>query len=996
MKRITAIILALMMFLTGAVTVSADTGEGTVFISHVYGGGGKGETPIANNFIELQNTGSTECDLTGYTLVYGEKTVDLAGNTIPAGGSFLITGAAETTTDELLSLDLPEADMTCNWVIDNKNYTIELKNSDSTVDTVTAAEDTEREVSKQKSLKHNADDTYEVIGWKKADNVVNAEYVAANSPKNSKGEAGKVHEASAEPVDPSEPAAPSFTPVVTGDSRVQGFYNGAASLDLELAGRYNSEAMNADGGSLEIVDYNDANGFAYAVSGVKGKVIAVDMNENISGEKVKNLEGKEFDLKKAIEKALEGFTYGDITSVAVSPDGKHLAAAVQADANGDAGAAALFTCSNDGSIELVSAVRVGVQPDMVTFADDETILTADEGEPREGQSSDPKGSVSIVKVSENEMTATPVYFDKYDSQRDELAAAGVLIQKGIDPSEDFEPEYIVVSGGTAYVSLQEANSIAVLDIASGEFTGVYPLGLQDYSKTKVDLEKNDTVELKNYDNVYGIKMPDGIAVKVIGGKTYVLTANEGDSRADWPGMDNESEGKTSPTGSVTLDSKVVWFNASMWDGLDDSKAYVFGGRSFSMYEVASDGLKLVYDSGSSLEEITAQKLPQYFNCSNDKISLDNRSGKKGPEPETVTTGVIDGKTYAFMAIERIGGIAVYDITSPAEAKFVNYINSREFDAAIQGDVSPEGLKFTSSTKGSDGKPVIMAACEVSGTLAVYNCSAVKEQEPESIAIKSAKLSYTTCTYNGKTRTPSVTVKDAAGKTLEKDRDYSVSYQSGRKYVGKYKVTVKGEGNYSGTKVLYFTIVPKAPASAAATLTAKYSTTSGYDDVKFSWDKSTGASGYTVYYKKSSASGYTYLTRTTKTNVYKKDLYDRVKYTFKVVPYYKDASGTRYDSITYETANVYTLKKLSAPKVTRSGSKVKVKWNNIYGESGYQISRSASKTGTNIVSTYSTTSGACKLINATKSRTYYYKVRAYKTIDGKKVYGPWSSVTKFKR
>ena len=161
---------------------------------------------------------------------------------------------------------------------------------------------------------------------------------------------------------------------------------------------------------------------------------------------------------------------------------------------------------------------------------------------------------------------------------------------------------------------------------------------------------SDTVELKNYDNVYGIKMPDGIAVKVIGGKTYVLTANEGDSRADWPGMDNESEGKTSPTGSVTLDSKVVWFNASMLDGLDDSKAYVFGGRSFSMYEVASDGLKLVYDSGSSLEEITAQKLPQYFNCSNDKISLDNRSGKKGPEPETVTTGVIDGKTYAFMAI----------------------------------------------------------------------------------------------------------------------------------------------------------------------------------------------------------------------------------------------------------------------------------------------------------------------------------------------------------
>ena len=902
MKRITAIMLALMMFLTGAITVSADTEAGKVLISHIYGGGGKGETPIANNFIELQNTGSAECDLTGYTIVYGEKSIDLKGKSIPAGGSFLITGAAESTTDELLSLDLPEADMTCDWVIDNKNYTIELRNGDSTADTVTAAEGTATAISKQKSLKHNADGTYEVIGWKKADNVVTAEYVAANSPKNSKGETGKVHEASAEPVDPSEPAEPSFTPAVAGDSRVKGFYNGDTSLDLELAGRYNSEAMNADGGSLEIVDYNDANGYAYAVSGVKGKVIAVNMNESINGETVKNLSGAEFDLKESIQKEIEGFTYGDITSVSVSPDGKYLAAAVQAGGSCDSGAAALFNCKADGTLELVKAVKVGVQPDMITFADNSTILTADEGEPREGIDKDPKGSVTIVRIAGSDMTTESVYFDEYDAQREALTEAGVLVQKNINPSTDFEPEYIAVSGGTAYVSLQEANAIAVLDIAAGEFTGVYPLGLQDYSKTKVDLEKNDKVELKNYENVYGIKMPDGIAVKEIGGKTYILTANEGDSRADWSGMDNESENKTSPTGNVTLDSKAVWFNATMWDGLDDSKAYVFGGRSFSMYEVASDGLKLVYDSGSSLEEITAEKLPQYFNCSNDKISLDNRSGKKGPEPETVTTGVIDGKTYAFLAIERIGGIAVYDITSPAEAKFVNYINSREFDTAIQGDVSPEGLKFAASTKGSDGKPVIMAACEVSGTLAVYTCSAVKEQEkePERTAIKSVKLSYTSCTYNGKTRTPSVTVKDASGKTLKKDKDYTVSYQTGRKSVGKYKVTIKGKGSCTGSKTVYFKINPKGTSASGLS--------KGKKSFTVKWKKqSVQTSGYQIKYSTSSSmknAKYSTIKSTKITSKTIKKLKANKKY-YVQVRTYKLVKGDRYYSAWSKIKSVRT-------------------------------------------------------------------------------------------
>jgi len=64
---------------------------------------------------------------------------------------------------------------------------------------------------------------------------------------------------------------------------------------------------------------------------------------------------------------------------------------------------------------------------------------------------------------------------------------------------------------------------------------------------------------------------------------------------------------------------------------------------------------------------------------------------------------------------------VYDITDPAHAKFVNYINSREFDSAIQGDVSPEGLCFVPASENANGKALVLAACEVSGTLGVYAC-----------------------------------------------------------------------------------------------------------------------------------------------------------------------------------------------------------------------------------------------------------------------------------
>ncbi len=260
-------------------------------------------------------------------------------------------------------------------------------------------------------------------------------------------------------------------------------------------------------------------------------------------------------------------------------------------------------------------------------------------------------------------------------------------------------------------------------------------------------------------------------------------------------------------------------------------------------------------------------------------------------------------------------------------------------------------------------------------------------------VSNVKLSFTKKNYTGSAiSAPTLTVKDSNGKALVKGTDYTVTGLVKRTNVGRYKVTVTFKGNYSGTKTLYYTITPKAPSSVKVRLRT---VTGGYDDVVCSWTKATGASGYAVYYKKASASTYTLLGRTTGTSMTKKDLADGVKYTFKVVPYYT-SNGVRYLSLGYRTASIYTLKKISTPTLSRSSGKVKVKWANINGESGYQISRSTSKTGTNIVSTYSTTSGNYKNVSATAGKTYYYKVRAYKVVNGTKVFGPWSSPRSFKR
>ena len=184
---------------------------------------------------------------------------------------------------------------------------------------------------------------------------------------------------------------------------------------------------------------------------------------------------------------------------------------------------------------------------------------------------------------------------------------------------------------------------------------------------------------------------------------------------------------------------------------------------------------------------------------------------------------------------------------------------------------------------------------------------------------------------------------------------------------------------------------KTPKAVKTVTTKLY----GYDDVQISWSKSSNANYYQVYYKKAGAKKYTYLGMTAKTSYKKADLADGVKYTFCVKPVYIRNKKIIAQGVG-KTSSIYTLKKVSIPKVKKvSSSKVKVSWSNINGETGYQISKTTSKAKTSIVATYKTTSGKTKNISAKKGKTYYYRVRAYRSVNGKKIPGPWSNAVAYK-
>lgn len=492
---------------------------------------------------------------------------------------------------------------------------------------------------------------------------------------------------------------------------------------LSVDARYDSGIVNGDGGTTEIIAYNKHNNAVYIVNGETKKVEAVSLNYNEAN--AMNL--KPFfsvDIADLIATVDPNFVYGDLPSIAVHPNENVIVAAVQADDYTKEGYAIFLT----GDGKLISIVKTGVQPDNITFSPDgKKVLTANEGEPREGYGEglvDPQGTVSVIDVANgyDNLKSTNITFEAFDNaeKRKELVEKQVILKKETAPSVDLEPEYVVVSEDSkyAFVALQENNAIAKIDLTTNTAISVEGLGFKDFSTpgNELDLRKNKEVKLQN-ENVFGIYMPDGIATYSANGKNYIVTANEGDGR-EWGEEDTEAFHLNE--NEVEVDgNEIVFYDTTDYEGFEANKDYIFGARSFSI--VDADTMEVVYDSGSDFERITADLYPEFFNTTNDKVKLDNRSGKKGPEPEDVKVGKIGDQVFAFIGLERIGGIAMYNITNPTNVKFVDYINTRDFSEDIAGDVSPEGLSFVGGEK-----PMLLVGHEVSGTVTVFDLLAEHE------------------------------------------------------------------------------------------------------------------------------------------------------------------------------------------------------------------------------------------------------------------------------
>lgn len=493
------------------------------------------------------------------------------------------------------------------------------------------------------------------------------------------------------------------------------------SIVLTPVGQYDSGIF--DDGAAEIVTYDAATSRLFMVNAADKTIDVLDISQPWAPVKVG---------------AIDVTPFGDGANSVDLRDGV-LAAAIEADPSQDPGVVAFF--DTDGNV--LARVTVGSLPDMLTFTPDGTkVLVANEGEP-DGYCDggvDPEGSVSIIDVSGGiagltQADVTTVGFTAFNG----AAPEGVRIfGPGATVAQDLEPEYIAVSedSSTAFVVLQENNALAVVDVASATVTALVPLGFKDHSRywNAMDASNRDDAARIVPWPTRGMYQPDAIAAISRGPETYLFTANEGDAR-DYDCFSEEERVADLPLDPAAFpdlatlqdDAELGRLNSTTANGDADGdglyeEIYSYGARSFSVWNSAGE---LVWDSGNAFELITAEAFPGDFNSGGAGTgSFDSRSDDKGPEPEGITLGFLRGRRYAFIGLERIGGVMVYDVTDPKRPAFVQYARNVGDDGRpIVGDtvdIAPEGLLFIPRGISPIHRALLVVANEVSGTVTLYS------------------------------------------------------------------------------------------------------------------------------------------------------------------------------------------------------------------------------------------------------------------------------------
>lgn len=551
-----------------------------------------------------------------------------------------------------------------------------------------------------------------------------------------------------------------------------------AQLTLKPVGRYQSPNAEFDRGAAEIVAYDRLTRRIFVVNAQDSTVDVINATDPAFPVKVGQIDVKGIPGRDPAK-------LGAANSVAAR-DGL-VAVAVEASPVTDRGLIAFYDAATLGLLKVVPA---GALPDAVAFSNTgHFVVASNEGEPRfaDGAVVDPEGTVTIVDVrkrgKKRDFASCTADFRAFNAQRAALLAAGVIIDPAAaSVAQDLEPEYAVAVGNNAYVTLQENNAIAVVQMNQCRVKRIMPIGVKDHRLAKNSLDTSDReissskgkIQLRSWANLYGVYQPDSIAAyEAADGETYLVIANEGDVR-EIEGAEAIRPSYEKRIGSLTLDPVAfpasldaknnrnlgrLAVNASLGFKLVDNKPvyerlYAYGGRSFSI--LTNDG-RLVYDSANEFETVIADRVKKgelaawAFNSTNDSNfpgevagesndTFDSRSDAKGPEPEGVVVGQVGGRTYAFVGLERIGGVMVYDVTNPRSPFYVDYVNGkdvRDFEQPVctvvddegecdngvpnptAGDLGPEGLVFVPAADSPNGRPLLIVGNEISGSTRIY-------------------------------------------------------------------------------------------------------------------------------------------------------------------------------------------------------------------------------------------------------------------------------------